>query len=129
MLAKTVLLLMLGACVSTAPVSTVDQPALARLVEPYAAQLRAVGITRVISPGSGAMVRLDTAYGAVYAQYPAAAAPSTFELDIGPDALRASAATFDRARDARMLAALVPEAVRLTAANNNFASLRANPWH
>jgi len=96
---------------------------------PYAQQLQAVGITRVISPGSGAMVRLETGYGPVYVRYPAAAEPLAFVLDIGPDGLQATAATFDRAKDGRILAELVPEAVRATAENNRLGWLRANPWH
>src|SRR6202051_429281 len=60
---KTLPLLLLGACASTAPLPTADQPELARMVESYAQQLQAVGITRVISPGSGAMVRLETGCG------------------------------------------------------------------
>jgi hypothetical protein len=75
------------------------------------------------------MVRLETGYGAVYVPYPVAAEPSAFVLDVGPDGVQASAATFDRVRDGQMLAALVPEAVRLTAANNRAGWLRANPWH
>ena len=97
--------------------------------QPYGRQLRAVGITRVISPGSGAMVRLETGYGAVYVRYPAVAEPLAFVLDIGPDGLQATATTFDRVRDGQILAALIPEAVRMAATNNRFAWLRANPWH
>jgi hypothetical protein len=99
------------------------------MAQSYAEQLQAVGITRVISPGSGAMVHLETGYGAVYVRYPPAAQPSAFVLDIGPDGLLATAATFDRARDGQILAALLPEAVRVTAANNTLGWLRANPWH
>jgi len=65
----------------------------------------------------------------VYVRYPAEAQPSAFVLDIGPDGLQATAATFDRVRDAQMLAALVPEAVRMTAINNRLGWLHANPWH
>jgi hypothetical protein len=129
MLAKTLPLLLLCACASTAQLPTTDQPALAEIAQPYAQQLQAVGITRMISPGSGAMVRLETGYGAVYVAYPAGAEPLAFVLDIGPDGLHATAATFDRAKDGQMLAALVPEAVRATAANNTSGWLRANPWH
>jgi hypothetical protein len=106
-----------------------DQPELAKIAQPYAQQLQAVGITRVISPGSGAMVRLETSYGAVYVRYPAAADPSAFVLDIGPDGLQATAATFDLAKNGQILAALIPEAVRVTAANNTLGWLRANPWN
>ena len=129
MLAKTLPLLLLGACASTAPLPTADQPELAQMAQSYAQQLRAVGITRVISPGSGAMVRLETGYGSVYVRYPLASDPLTFVLDIGPDGLRATAATFDRAKDGQILAALLPEAVRATAANNRLGWLHANPWH
>ena len=129
MLAKTLPLLLLCACASTAQLPTADQPELAQFAQPYAQQLRAVGITRVISPGSGAMVRLETGYGTVYVQYPVAVAPLAFVLDIGPDGLQATAATFDRVKDGQILDALLPEAVRMTAANNRFGWLRANPWH
>ena len=129
MLVKPLPLLLLCACASTAQLPTADQPELARMAQSYAEQLQAVGITRVISPGSGAMVQLETGYGAVYVRYPAAAQPSAFVLDIGPDGLLATAATFDRARDGQILAALLPEAVRVTAANNTLGWLRANPWH
>lgn len=129
MLAKTLPVFLLGACASTAPLPTADQPGLAQIAQPYAQQLNAVGITRVVSPGSGAMVRLETGYGAVYVRYPAAAEPLAFVLDIDPDRMDATAATFDRVRDQQMLAALVPEAVRVTAANNTLGWLRANPWH
>ena len=129
MTAKMLPLLLLGACASTAQLPTADQPELAQMAQPYAQQLQAVGIARVISPGSGAMVRLETGYGPVYARYPAVAEPLAFVLDIGPDGVKATAATFDRIRDAQILAALVPEVVRMTATNNRFAWLRANPWH
>ena len=129
MLARLLPLLLLCACVATAPVAMTDQPELAQIAQPYAQQLQAVGITRVISPGSGAMVRLETCYGAVYVRYPAAADPSAFVLDIGPDGLQATAATFDLAKSGQILAALIPEAVRVTAANNTLGWLRANPWN
>ncbi|MEP6943384.1 MAG: hypothetical protein ABI981_10635 [Betaproteobacteria bacterium] len=129
MISKTLPFLLLCACASTAPLSLPDQPEFAAMAQPYARQLQAVGITRVISPGSGALVRLETGYGSVYVRYPASADPHTFVLDIGPEGLRATAATFDRAKDAQTLAALVPEAVRATADNNRLAWLHANPWH
>ncbi len=129
MLAKTLPLLLLGACASTAQLPTADQPQLAQMAQSYVQQLQAVGITRVISPGNGSMVRLETGYGSVYVRYPAVAEPSAFVLDISPDGLHATAATFDRVRDGQILAALVPEAVRMTATNNRFAWLHANPWH
>ena len=129
MRAKTLPLLLLCACASPAQLPTADQPELAQMAQPYVPQLQAVGITRAISPGSGATVRLDTGYGSVYLPYPVAVEPLAFVLDIGPDGVRASAATFDRVRDGQMLAALVPEAVRVTAANNRSGWLHANPWH
>src|SRR5947208_12882312 len=90
-LVKPLPLLLLCACASTAQLPTADQPELAQMAQPYAQQLQAVGITRVISPGSGAMVRLETGYGAVYVRFPAAAEPSAFVLDIDPNGLRAAA--------------------------------------
>ena len=87
MLAKTLPLLLLCACASTAQLPTADQPELAQMAQPYAQQLQALGITRVISPGSGAMVQLETGYGSVYVRYPTVAEPLAFVLDIGPDGL------------------------------------------
>lgn len=129
MLARTLPLLLLCACASTAQLPTTDQPELAELAQPYAQQLQAVGITRMISPGGGAKVLLETGYGAVYVAYPAGAEPLAFVLDIGPDGLHATAGAVSRAKVGPMLAALVPEAVRVTAANNTSGWLRANPWH
>jgi hypothetical protein len=122
-------LLLLCACASTAQLPMADQPEFAEMAKPYAQQLQAVGITRVISPGSGAMVQLETGYGSVYVRYPVASDPLTFVLDIGPDGVRAAAATFDSAKDRQILAALLPEAVRATAANNRLGWLHANPEH
>jgi hypothetical protein len=99
------------------------------MAQSYARQLRAVGITRIISPGSGAAVLLETGYGAVYVRCPAAVEPLAFVLNIGPDGLHANAKTFDRVKDGQILGALVPEAVRVTAANNRLGWVRANPEH
>jgi hypothetical protein len=129
MLARTLPLLLLCACASTTQLPAADQPELARLAQPYVRQPQAAGITRVTSPGGGALVRLETGYGAVFVRYPAVVEPSAFVLERGPDGLRAAAATFDRARDGPMLAALLPEAVRAAEANNTLAWRRANPWH
>ena len=125
---KTLPLLLLGACASTAQLPTAEHPELAGAARPYVPELQALGITRVISPGNGAMVRLDTAYGSVYVRYPLPAEPLAFVLNIGPDGVHASAATSDRAKEERVLAALMPEAFRATAWNNDFEWLRANPW-
>ena len=54
MLAKTLPVLLLCACASSTQLHTADQPEFAEMAQSYARQLRAVGITRVISPGSGA---------------------------------------------------------------------------
>lgn len=129
MLAKTLPLLLLCACASTAQLPTTDQPEFAQAAQSYARQLQAVGITRIISPGSGATVLLETEYGAVYVRYPATVEPLAFVLNIGPDGLHATANTFDRVKDGQILAALVPEAVRVTAANNRLGWVRANPQH
>jgi len=37
--------------------------------------------------------------------------------------------SFDRVRDARALAAILPAAIREAANNNSMQWLRANPWH
>jgi len=131
MLAKTLPLLVLCACASTPlpPAAMADQPELAGMTRPYAQQLQAVGVTRVISPGSGAMVRVETRNGPIYLRYPAVVEPLAFTLDFDSGDVRATAATFDRAKDGQILAALLPEAVRATDANNTLAWMRANPWH
>ena len=129
MLAKILPLLLLAACAATAPLPATEQPELAQLLQPYAPQLRAVGIARVISTGNGDMVRLETGYGPVYVRYPANLPPAAFVLDVGPDGVKAAATNFDRSRDAQMLAAIVPEAVRVTMANNRLEWIRANPWN
>src|SRR5205085_10951307 len=85
MLAKTLPLLLLGACATTAQLPTADQPELAQMAQSYVKQLQAAGITRVISPGNRAMVRLETSYGSVYAGYPEVAEPSAFVLDVASD--------------------------------------------
>ena len=131
MLAKMLPLFLLCACASTPlpPAATADQPELAGMTRPYAQQLQAVGVTRVISPGSGAMVRVETRNGPIYMRYPAGVEPLAFTLDFDSGDVRATAATFDRAKDGQILAALLPEAVRATDANNTLAWMRANPWH
>ena len=126
MLAKTLPLLLLCACAST-PLIVPAQPALARLAMPYADQLRSVGIKRVSSPGGGAMVQLQTFYGAVYVRYPEAVQPMAFVLDIGADSLKATSATFDETQYKLVLAALLPRVVSETVSNNRFGYFRANP--
>lgn len=129
MLTRPLPLLLLGACASTAPLPVAEQPELTQLARPYAQQLRDLGVARVISPGNGAMVRLETQYGAVYVPYPRELPPLAFVLEVDPDNLRAAATSFDRARDATALAAILPVAIRETASNNAFEWLRANPWN
>jgi hypothetical protein len=75
------------------------------------------------------MVWLETNSGPVYVRYPAGAPDVAFILEIGPTIVQATAATFDRQRDEKMLAALMPEALKVTAGNNRLEWLRANPWH
>jgi len=114
MLAKTLPLLLLCACAATGPTPSTSQADAIR-------QLQAVGISRVISPGNGAMVRLETGHGPVYVRYPASVSQAAFVLDVRIGGVQV--------QDEQALAALVPEAVRVTAANNRLEWLRANPWH
>ena len=72
---------------------------------------------------------LETEYEAVYVRYLATVEPLAFVLNIGTDGLHATAKTFDRVKDGQILAALVAEAVRVTAANNRLGWVRANPQH
>lgn len=118
----------LCACASTQQFSAPEQPALAALAMPYAADLRALGITHLVSPGGGAMVRLETKWGAVYVPYPRDVPPVAFELQVDERSLRAAASAFDAARDARVLASLMPAVFRETASNNTIQWWRANPW-
>jgi hypothetical protein len=129
LLTKALPLLLLAACAATVPLPTTEQPELALLLQSYAPQLRAVGITRLISPGMGAMVRLETYHGPVYVRYPAGVADVAFDAGIYPEGLQVTAATFSKDQYAPLLAALVPEAVRVTAANNSLEWIRANPWN
>ena len=129
MLAKPLAFVLCCASAIAAPLPASDQPQLVQLVQPYAQQLRAEGITRVTSLGSRDMVRLETRRGPVYVRYPADAPDVAFILEIGPTSMQASAATFDRQRDEKMLAVLMPEALKVTAGNNRLEWLRANPWH
>ena len=129
MFAKTLPLLLLCAGANAAQLPAVAQPELVRLAQPYAEQLRSVGITRLISLGAHDMVRLETQHGPVYVRYPAGAPDVAFVVEIGEASMQASAATFDQAQDAQLLAAGVPEAVKVTVGNNRLEWLRANPWH
>ena len=88
-------LALLGACASTQPLRAPEQPALAALAMPYAPDLRALGITRLVSPGGGALVRLETAWGAVYVPFPRDVPPVAFELEIDEGGVRAAADAFD----------------------------------
>ncbi len=121
-------LALLGACASTQPLRAPEQPALAVLAMPYAPDLRALGITRLVSPGGGALVRLETAWGAVYVPFPRDVPPVAFELAIDEAGVRAAAVSFDAERDARVLASLMPVVFRETASNNTMQWWRANPW-
>jgi hypothetical protein len=57
MLAKPLALILCCASAIAAPLRAADQPQLVQLVQPYAQQLRAEGITRVTSLGARDMVR------------------------------------------------------------------------
>lgn len=75
------------------------------------------------------MVRLETLSGAVYVPYPHDVSPLAFVLDVDPEGLRAASTSFDQARDARALAAILPVAIQEAASNNVLQWMRANPWH
>lgn len=129
MLARNLALVLYCASAIAAPLPATEQPQLAQLVQPYVPQLRAEGVTRVTSLGSRGMVRLETQRGPVYVRYPADAPDVAFIVEIGPTGVHAIAETFDRQRDEKLLAALMPAALKVTAANNRLEWLRANPWH
>jgi hypothetical protein len=129
MIAKTLPLLFLCACASTPPAPTQAQPELVQLAQPYAAQLRAVGITRLAVAGSGAMVQLETLSGPVYVRYPQNVPAADFVLEIDADGMYAYELNFDKTRDAAVLDALVPQVIRATASNNELVWIHSNPWH
>jgi hypothetical protein len=129
MIAKTLPLLLLCACASTPPAPTQPQPELVQLAQPYAAQLRAVGITRLAVAGGGAMVQLETLSGPVYVRYPQNVPAVDFVLEIDADGLYAYELNFDKTRDAAVLDALVPQVIRATASNNELVWIHSNPWH
>jgi hypothetical protein len=117
----------LAACATVPEPAMSPQPGLAAVAAPYAGALHGVGVERVVSPGRGAMVRLDTHYGAVYVRYPGGVPPLAFEVDLGDARITARAPSFEAAAYQRLFDALVPEAVRRTAENNAFEWARANP--
>ena len=119
---------LLGACASTQPLRAPEPPALAALAMPYAPDLRALAITRLVSPEGGALARLETAWGAVFVPYPRDAPPIAFELEIDEIGVRAAADSFDTERDARVLASRVPAVFHETASNSTMQWWRANPW-
>jgi len=129
MLARNLALVLYCASAIAAPPTATDQPQLVQLVQPYVPQLRAEGVTRVTSLGSRDMVRLETQRGPVYVRYPADAPDVAFIVEIGPTSVHASAETFDRQREEKLLAAVMHAALDVTAANNRLEWLRANPWH
>jgi hypothetical protein len=129
MILRLIPIVLLCACAAQAPLPTAERPELAQAALPYAQPLRDVGITRVISPGNGAMVQLETLSGPVYVRYPQDLPPTAFVLDVTPDGLSATAASFDRTRDVPVLATILPAAIREAATNNVVQWVRANPWN
>jgi hypothetical protein len=128
-LPRLALLLLLCAC-ATAPIGDAPaQPELAALAAPYAADLRAAGVTRLVSRGSQAMVRLETRSGPVYVRYPPGAPSVAFAIDIDADRVRARSQSFDPARDQRALDALLPDAIRAATANDALVWIQRNPWN
>jgi hypothetical protein len=130
MFARILILLLLfplGACAPTVPLTLPDQPGLVQVVQPYADRFRSLGITSVTSPGSGAMLRLETGYGDVLIRYPAGIPPMAFVVDVDAASLRVRSESLDNAQFGALFAAFAPEAMRVTAANNVFGWDRANP--
>jgi hypothetical protein len=129
MLAKTLPLLLLCACVATPPIRAPAQPELARLAQHYANELRAVGIKRLVASGSDAMVHLETLSGPVYFRYPQGIPAVALALDVESDRVQATAQGFDPDRDQRVLRALLPEAIAVAASNNALVWIHRNPWN
>lgn len=126
-------ILLLGAAVLTsaqtperAKAATVH-PALAALVAPRAADLRAAGIEKIVArTGRQAFdIHVVTGYGPAYFAWPRGAIPTPFEIDIGPGtALSVRADDYTEANNARYAAAfdaVLPEAVRLAEATRAYA--------
>jgi hypothetical protein len=129
MLARAFPLLFLSACASAPPVPMPAQPDLAALARPYAQQLQAVGITRLTATAGNSMVELTTLSGPVYVRYPKDVPAFAFELDVGPDGVRAFSTGFDKTRDAAVLNSILPQAIRATATNNAQVWIHSNPWN
>jgi hypothetical protein len=121
------LLFALCACATTAPVTMPDQPGFVSVAQPYADSFRSLGITSVTSPGSGAMLRLETGYGDVFIRYPAGIQPMAFVVDIDAKGVRVRSESLEHAPFSALFAAFAPEAIRVTTANNSFMWYRANP--
>ena len=123
------LLLAFRASAWAQPAPLLPQPELSQQAQRYANELRAVGITRLEAPGSGAMVRLRTLSGPVYVPYPKDVPGIAFVLEVDPDGVHAFAPGFDNARDAAVLDAVLPRAIRATATNNAQVWIHNNPWN
>lgn len=119
-LALAAALVALG-CATPAPVPAQTQPALAQIATPYAAQLRAAGISSVTVYGNGARVRLATRMGEVYFRYPPGVPTAAFVVYVDAQGLEVDSDTFSPGLAAQYEAALkavLPLAVERATANN-----------
>ena len=122
-------LCLLSACATTQlPSATTEQPELAQLSQPYAAQLRTVGINSVTAAGSGRLVRLATNDGAVYFGYPNDVPSTTFALRVTAQGLQALSNDYDNSKIDQYRVAvnsILTQAISRATSNNNWVALES----
>lgn len=130
--AACVALIALAACAGSPLPTLQSQPALARLAQPYASQMAAVGIVTLDVAGRGSLMRAYTNVGTVYVRYPDNVASTRFVLQVDGASLSAESDDFTAAQSdayAQALQAIVPETIRAVQSNNQIMYDRANPDH
>ena len=105
----------------SAQVPAQTQPALTKMAQPYADDLRKAGIKSVMVYGNGARVRTATRFGEVYLRYPKGLSPTDFALYVGAQDVEVDSDSFTAGSSSQYEAAMkaiLPEAIRLTTSNN-----------
>ena len=119
----------LASCASV-PEATIEQPDLTALAQAYAAQLAALGVSRVETPGpGGAYVGVGTPYGFFEFRYRQELAPAPFVLIPGDKTAIVRSDAYTPAKLAQYRAAIdsvVPEVLRVAPRNEaNMHALQA----
>lgn len=109
----------LASCASV-PQSTIEQPDLTALVQPYATRLAAEGVSRIEAPGAGGgYVRVGTPYGTFDLRDRDDVAPGPFVVvyDDSARVLSNSYTPADRERYRAAIDRIVPEVLRVAPRN------------